>query len=64
MKRVTIADIADTEAVKKAQEFGIDLTLTNENLGLTPTERLRRLADGMEFLEEIARSRRKLRGPH
>lgn len=61
MKRITIADIADTEAVKKAEEFGIDLTLTNENLQLTPTQRLQRVAGGMEFLDELARSRSKLR---
>lgn len=60
MKRVSIWDFADSEAVKKAQEFGIDLTLTQENLNLTPTQRLQRLAGGMEFLDELTRSRRKL----
>ena len=58
MKRITIADIADTEAVKKAKEFGIDLTLTNRNLGLTPTQRLERLAQSMLLSKELRKARK------
>ena len=58
MKRITIADIADTEAVKKAKEFGIDLTLTNRNLGLTPTQRLERLAQSMPLSKELRKARK------
>jgi hypothetical protein len=53
MKRITIADIADTEAVKRAQEFGIDLTLTNQNLSLTPTERLRKLQQAANSMRNM-----------
>jgi hypothetical protein len=35
--------LPDTEAARRAREFGIDLTLLEQNLNLTPTERLRKL---------------------
>lgn len=38
-------------AAERATEFGIDLTLTLENLRLTPEERIRKLD---EFIEGIA----------
>ena len=53
MKRITIADIAETEAVKNAQEFGIDLTLTNQGLALTPTERLRKLQQTVNSIQSM-----------
>ena len=39
-------------AAARAVEFGIDLTLTLENLRLTPEERIRKLDD---FIEGVAR---------
>jgi hypothetical protein len=42
--------------VAAAQEFGIDLTLTFEQLKKTPQERLENLQSAMEGLEEIARA--------
>ena len=53
MKRITIADIAETEAVKNAQEFGIDLMLTNQGLALTPTERLRKLQQTVNSIQSM-----------
>ena len=41
-------------AAARATEFGIDLTLTLENLRLTPEERIRKLD---QFIEAIARVR-------
>ena len=38
-------------AAERAAEFGIDLTLTVENLRLTPEERVRKLYD---FIESVA----------
>lgn len=58
MKRITIADIADSPAVKRAQEFGIDLTLTERNLALSPTERLQRLSEDMRFAKELKKAQR------
>ena len=45
-------------AAARAVEFGIDLTLTLENLRLTPEERIRKLDDhlaGIAWLKENAR---------
>jgi len=45
-------------AAARAVEFGIDLTLTLENLRLTPEERIRKLDDfilGVKHLKESAR---------
>lgn len=41
-------------AAARATEFGIDLTLTLENLRLTPEERIRKLD---EFIEGVSRIR-------
>jgi hypothetical protein len=53
MKRVSIWDFAETEVVKKAQEFGIDLTLTEESLQLSPTERLRKLQETVNSIRHM-----------
>lgn len=41
-------------AAARAAEFGIDLTLTLENLRLTPEERIRKLD---AFIEDVAKLR-------
>ncbi len=58
MKRITIADLGDSNAVKRAREFGIDLTLTEQNLALTPTERLQRLSESLAFTKELRKAHR------
>ncbi len=45
-------------AAARAAEFGIDLTLTLENLRLTPEERIRKIDD---FIESIAKLKSSLR---
>ena len=45
-------------AAERAAEFGIDLTLTLENLRLTPEERVRKLDD---FIEGVAKLRASVR---
>ena len=45
-------------AAARAAEFGIDLTLTLENLRLTPEERIRKLDD---FIEGIAKLKASIR---
>ena len=45
-------------AAERAAEFGIDLTLTLENLRLTPEERIRKLDD---FIESVAKLRASIR---
>ncbi len=39
-----------------AKDYGIDLTLLLENLDLTPTERLEKLAAAQRFHEELRRA--------
>ena len=45
-------------AAERAAEFGIDLTLTLENLRLTPEERIRKLDD---FIESVAKLKASVR---
>jgi hypothetical protein len=45
-------------AAARAVEFGIDLTLTLENLRLTPEERIRKMDD---FIEDIAKLKASVR---
>jgi len=42
-----------------ARDFGVDLTLTVEQLRLTPQQRIDRLQASMEFLAELDRAREK-----
>ena len=43
-------------AAARAAEFGIDLTLTLENLRLTPEERIRKLDDFIKSVAKIKKS--------
>ena len=45
-------------AAARAVEFGIDLTLTIENLRLTPEQRVRKLDD---FIQSVAKLKASLR---
>ena len=49
-------------AAARAAEFGIDLTLTIENLRLTPEERIRKLDSFIESVAKLKTSIR-LKGP-
>ena len=40
----------EPDATQRAIEFGVDLTLLEENLKLTPTERLRKAQRAIEYL--------------
>lgn len=39
-------------AVERAREFGIDISLTEENLRRTPTERIEALLSVLQFIHE------------
>jgi len=45
-------------AAERAVEFGIDLTLTLENLRLTPEERIRKLDSFIEDVSKLRASKR------
>ena len=48
---------SDEELLKEIVEFGIDITLLQENLRLTPTERLEQLMRMIEFAEELKQAK-------
>ena len=47
-------------AASRAAEFGIDLTLTLENLRLTPEERIRKLDSFIRGIAELRNSARRI----
>jgi hypothetical protein len=51
-----------TPALKKAQQAGIDLTLLYERLSWTPTERIERHCQMLEFANELRKAGQKHRG--
>ena len=51
-----------TPALKKAQEQGIDLTLLYERLSWTPTERIEKHLQMLEFANELRKAGQKHRG--
>jgi hypothetical protein len=40
-------------AIERAKEFGVDLTLTLDNLRLTPQQRVEKMAAASRLLEEL-----------
>jgi hypothetical protein len=44
-------------AIERAKEFGVDLTLTLENLRMTPQERVEHMAGALRLVEEIERAK-------
>ena len=51
-----ITQPAEGSKIAAAASFGIDLTLLLRKLQLTPTARLRELADAQNFVKELQRS--------
>ncbi|MGH2574631.1 MAG: hypothetical protein ACRDFC_02915 [Ignavibacteria bacterium] len=50
------------DAIQEAIDFGIDVTLLYERIPLTPTERLDRNLQALEFAEELRRAGKKKYG--
>lgn len=50
------------DAIERAKEDGIDLTLLYENISLTPTQRIDKFLNVLEFAEELKRAGAKLHG--
>ncbi|MBI4548881.1 MAG: hypothetical protein HY707_12935 [Ignavibacteriae bacterium] len=44
-------------AVERAKEFGIDISLVEENLKRTPTERVEAMLSMLELVEEARRAK-------
>jgi hypothetical protein len=51
-------------AASRAADFGIDLTLTLENLRLTPEERIRKLDSFIRGIAELKNSARRISPPN
>ena len=51
----------ESSAIKRAEEYGTDITLLIENLRRSPTERLRRHQAMLEFIAELRRAGRRKR---
>lgn len=47
------------DAIERAKEEGVDVTLLYKNLSRTPTERIENLLRWLEFVEEIKKARQK-----
>lgn len=50
------------EALARAEAFGVDLTSLSESLKLSPTERLRRHEEAIEFVDALRRAGKKKYG--
>ncbi len=49
----------DLAVLREAEEYGIDLSILEENLRLSPTERLEKLRARLAFSNQIAEAREK-----
>lgn len=49
-------EVEQSEALRRAKEDGVDLTLLLENLKLTPTERIKKHQAFLAFLLEVRRA--------
>ncbi len=47
------------DAIERAKEYGIDLTLLYGNLSRTPTERIENFLRWLEFVEELRKAKHK-----
>jgi hypothetical protein len=47
------------DAVERAKEDGIDITILYENLSRTPTERIENFLRWLEFAEELRRAKQR-----
>ncbi len=53
--RAIIKEIIGKDAIERATEYGIDITLLYENLSRTPTERIENFLRWLEFVDELKR---------
>ena len=47
------------DAIERAKEYGIDITLLYENLSRTPTERIENFLRWLEFVDELKRAKKR-----
>ncbi len=56
MDKQTDDQVSSSDAIQRAIEYGVDITLLQENLKRTPTERLESFQHWLAFAEEIRRA--------
>jgi hypothetical protein len=54
-----ISEYKTKDAIERAKEYGIDLTLLYENLSRTPTERIENFLGWLEFADELRRAKKR-----
>ncbi|MEW6006856.1 MAG: hypothetical protein AB1595_01705 [bacterium] len=47
------------DAIERAKEYGLDLTLLYENLKRTPTERIENFVRWLELVDELKRAKQR-----
>lgn len=60
--RTAVTERSSIDEIIDAYKPGVDFTLVEENLKLTPTQRLENLMAFMEFIEECQAAGRRARG--
>lgn len=53
---------SDDEILRRAEAFGVDFSLLRERLAWTPTERLERLFDVLEFVKALQAAGKRAHG--
>ncbi len=56
MEKSKSQNVEGSDAIQRAIEYGVDITLLEENLKRTPAERIEHLESVIAFLEEIRRA--------
>jgi len=54
-----ICEYKTKDAIERAKEYGIDITLLYENLSRTPTERIENFLRWLEFVDELKRAKKR-----
>ncbi|MDI6736321.1 MAG: hypothetical protein QME42_09070 [bacterium] len=55
-RKEAIPEYKNKDAIQEAIDYGLDVTLLYERVTLTPTERIERHQQSLEFAEELKRA--------
>ena len=62
MEKPSRENVEESDAIQRAIEYGVDISLLKENLRRTPAERIERLERVLEFMQEVRRAGQVKRG--
>jgi hypothetical protein len=57
-RKLSIKDVEHIAEIRKAIEYGIDVTMLIDNIHRTPSERVRRHQAALETVEKLHKARR------